>query len=389
MKKIYLLLVLLFSVNWISQSQELKLSAYSEVSIFTCGPGDALFETFGHNAIRVKDPVLRLDLVFNYGTFDFRDPNFYSNFAQGRLEYWVSLTTYPNFEYNYKAQKRWIKEQILDLTQQEKQAFFDFLRVNALPENRNYLYDPFYDNCSTKLRDITQQVLNNEVIFGADHAKENLSLRQIMNDELPWNTWGSFGINIALGSKLDKVMTPEEYMYLPDFLYLAFKDAKRGEQALVKKENVILDFEERPFNIGLFSPMTIFSILFVLVLWMTFRDYKRQKRSKILDFSIFFVTGLIGVFLVFLSFFTDHKTTPNNFNLLWAFTPNLIVGFFLLKRSIRKWIKNYIKVCLLLVILVFVIWLVKLQLFTLAFLPILGILVVRYGFVSFLLSSEE
>lgn len=389
MKKLYILTLLFLTIQSASFAQNFQLSVYSEVSIFTCGPGDALFETFGHNAIRVKDPVLRMDIVFNYGTFDFRDPNFYSNFAKGRLEYWVSLTTYPNFEYNYKAQKRWIKEQILDLTQQEKQAFFDFLRVNALPENRNYLYDPFYDNCSTKLRDITQQVLNNEVIFGADHAKENLSLRQIMNDELPWNTWGSFGINTALGRKLDKTMTPEEYMYLPDYLYLAFKDAKRGDQALVKKENVVLDFEERPFNIGLFSPMTIFSILFVIVLWITYRDYKKQKRSKILDFSIFFVTGLIGVFLVFLSFFTDHKTTPNNFNLLWAFTPNLIVGFFLLKRSIRKWIKTYIKVCLLLVILVFIIWGLKLQLFTLAFLPILGILVVRYGFLSFLLSSKE
>lgn len=393
MKKLYFLLSLLFSLNCFSQTNSLQLSVYSEISIFTCGPGDALFETFGHNAIRVKDPLLRIDLVFNYGTFDFRDPNFYTNFAEGRLEYWVSVGRFENFEYSYKAQKRWIKEQVLDLNQKEKQAFFDFLSNNALPQNRNYLYDPFFDNCSTKLRDITQEILNKEVLFGNSFKSESRTLRDLMNAELPWNTWGSFGINTALGSKLDKVMTPEEYMYLPDYLFLGFKDAVRivenKSKPLIKKENIILEFNERPFKLGWLNPMLIFCLLFGIVGFVTFKDYKRNKRSRVLDFIVLFISGSVGVFLIYLWFFTDHRTTPDNYNILWAFAPNLIFSFILLKRKLPNWIKNYSKFCLLLLLILFGVWILQVQVFTLVILPILGILIMRYSFIAFLLTSQK
>ena len=234
MRKLYSFILFLFLVFSTAQSQNLGLSPYSEVSIYTLGPGDALFERFGHNALRIKDPVLQLDIVYNYGTFDFNDPNFYTDFAKGKLLYWLSILPFDRFIQFYRQQKRWAKEQVLDLTQQEKQQFFDFLQNNARRENASYLYDPYYDNCSTKLRDITRIILKEKVEFPTNLADQELSLREVMNRELPWNTWGSLGINIALGSKLDHKMTADEYSYLPDYLYLTFKDAKKIENGVSK-----------------------------------------------------------------------------------------------------------------------------------------------------------
>lgn len=393
MKKLYFSLFLFITILQGVFSQNLRLSVYSEVSILTAGPGNELFETFGHSAIRVKDPVLKMDYVFNYGVFDFNQPNFYSNFAQGRLEYFLGVSRFDRFVEIYRKDKRWMKEQILELTVDEKNIVFNFLRNNAQPENAFYLYDPYFDNCSTKLRDITEDLLATKSELSGSYTEEGLTLRKLMNRELPWNTWGSFGINLALGTKLDQKISYEDYMYLPDYLYLSFKDAKKIEDGvskpLVKKEVVILDFKEEKFQLSWLNPAFVLSLLLLITIVITFRDMKRSKNSKWLDFSIMLTTGLIGVLIVFLWFFTDHKTTPNNFNILWAFAPNLIVAFFLLKKNTPSWISIYLKVCLLLIAILFVLWVLGVQLFSLALLPLIGILILRYWYLSRLLTSKE
>jgi hypothetical protein len=393
MKQRYFLLLFLLVTSLSSFSQNLKLSVYSEVSVITCGPGDALFEAFGHNAIRVKDPVLRLDIVYNYGTFDFNEPGFYVDFALGRLEYWLGLARFERFEASYKYQKRWMKEQILDLDQEEKQAFFDFLQDNAKPENSRYLYDPYFDNCSTKIRDITNTILKDDVKFADSYTQEGLTLRKIMNHELPWNTWGSFGINLSLGSKLDQEMTADEYMYLPDYLYLAFKDAKKIEKGiskpLIKKENLLLEFEERPIPVKWYNPFLVFFLIMTLVVYITAINARKNKRTRWVDFFLFLLTGSFGALIVFLWFFTDHRTAPNNFNFLWAFAPNLIVAFVALKKTLPNWIKSYAKLCLVFLGIVFVLWVLQVQLFSFTFLPIFGMLLFRYLFLSGLLPSKK
>ena len=393
MKKIYLLL-LFFGLSFQSiYSQNLQLSVYSDVSILTAGPGNELFETFGHSAIRIKDPVLRLDVVFNYGLFSFNQPNFYTNFAKGKLLYRLGIQPYPNFIENYKADERWMKEQILDLTQKEKQEFFQILQNNARPENASYLYDPYFDNCATKLRDITTRVLGSRVKFDTQYSTQNLTLRELMNIEMPWNTWGSFGINLALGSKLDKVADASEYMYLPDYVYEAFKSATKADsnndKPLIKKEVTLLSFEEKKFVAKWYNPIFIFSLLLFLTIIVTYRDQKRNRRSKWLDFVLFFISGLLGVFIVFLWFFTDHSTTPNNFNFLWAFAPNLIISFLLFKKELPNWIRKYITLCILLLVIVPLVWFFKIQLFSITIIPILGMLFVRYYYLIKLLPSKK
>lgn len=383
-KKYFLLLFFLLLIKPL-QSQ-VQLSVYSEVSIVTAGPGTELYEAFGHSAIRIKDPVLKLDLIYNYGMFDFNAPNFYGNFTKGKLLYKLARYPFKYFLASYKNDKRWVKQQVLNLNQKQRQAFFMYLENNALPENATYFYDPYFNNCATKLRDITKTILGDTIDFKSDTIEKNLTFRQLMDNEIPWNTWGSFGINLALGNKLDKVATNEDYMYLPNYIFTIFKEStffvNNQPEKLIKRNDILLEFKEIKQSIGVLNPFLIFSILSAIGLFITYLDFKKQKKNKWLDFILLFSTGIVGVLLVFLWFFTNHSTTQNNFNVLWAFAPNIIVAFMMLKSQQRKWLEVYFKILLTLIILVPIFWILGIQSFPIAVIPFLILLIFRYLFLS-------
>jgi hypothetical protein len=385
MKKNYVFLFFLFLFTKSFYAQ-VNLSVYSEVSIITAGPGTELYEAFGHSAIRIKDPVLRLDLIYNYGMFDFNAPNFYSNFTKGNLLYRLGRYKFEYFLAGYKRDKRWVKQQVLNLNQDERQAFFMYLENNVLPENASYSYDPYFNNCATKLRDITTTILGDKVNLSDKNLDKNRSFRQLMDKEIPWNTWGSFGINLALGSKLDQTADFTQYMYLPDYVYSIFNNStlfiQNQPKKLIKREDVLLNFKELEQETSIYNPFLIFSIISLIGIFLTYSDFKNKKRSKWIDFVILFTTGIVGVLIVFLWFFTDHSTTPNNFNFLWAFAPNLIIAFLILGQQQQKWLNYYFKFSLFLLIIIPILWIVKLQLFPIAVIPLLILLFTRYLFLS-------
>ena len=378
--------LLFFLLIFKSFQGQVQLSVYSEISIVTAGSGTELYEAFGHSALRVKDPMLQLDLIYNYGMFDFNQPNFYSNFVKGKLLY--SLGRYP-FEYfliSYQQDKRWVKQQVLNLTQNEKQAFFTYLENNALPQNSDYLYDPYFDNCATKLRDITVSILKNKLDFNDENLPKNQSFRQLMNHEIPWNSWGSFGINVALGSKLDQKTTLEETMYLPKYVYKIFKNSKitlNGKsENLVKKEEILLDFEDLSPKNSVFSPFLIFLLFSIMGVYITISDVKENKRTKWLDVTIFASTGIIGILIMFLWFFTNHSTTPNNFNFLWAFAPNFFISFQFLRENPPVWISKHAQLLLIFLSFIPIIWLLKIQEFPIPVIPLVLLLAVRFWFLT-------
>ena len=386
MKKKYFFLLFILSIYSPLKAQ-VQLSAYAEVSIVTAGPGEELYEAFGHSAIRIKDPVLNLDLIYNYGMFDFNQPNFLLNFAKGNMIYSLARYDFKYFLASYRRDKRWVKQQVLNLTQQEKQAYFIFLERNATPENRNYLYDPYFDNCATKLRDITKSILGSKLIFNDTNLKKELTFRELTNHEIPWNAWGTFGLNLIAGTKLDQKATFEEYMFLPDYLYSSFKNGtvfiKNQPEKLVKREDILVRVKEKQPKIALFNPFLIFSILALLGIYITYKDFKKNRRTKWLDFILFFTTGFIGCVLVFLWFFSTHSTAPNNYNLLWAFAPNLIISFLLLNTIQQKvWIQKYVYLLMSFMLLVPILWMLEIQVFPLAAIPLLILLSVRYFFLS-------
>ncbi len=393
MKQTFLFIFIFFVSIQHNFSQKLVLSDQSEISIITAGPGDVLYEAFGHSAIRVKDATLNLDIIFNYGLFDFNQPNFYVNFVKGRLLYRLGKQSFIRFITSYDYQQRWVKNQVLNLSLVDRVKIFEYLNENSLPENAEYLYDPYFNNCATKLRDIAKEILGNKIQFPSSFSDENFTLRQLMNQELPWNTWGSFGINLALGNTLDKEIIADNYMYLPDYVHKGFQKATITENKittpLVLEESQLLRYPEKQIKIQWYNPFFVFSLLLLITIVVTFRDQKRNIRSKWLDFTLFFVTGVLGIIICFLWFFTDHYTAPNNFNLLWAFVLNFFVAFTLLKNSIPSWISNYLLFYLFLLFGAIVTSFIGLQQFSNTVFPIIAMLFLRTFYIYRLLTSKK
>jgi len=376
---IFNILFLILSLN--SFAQQINLSDKAEISIITVDPGNELNDAFGHSAFRVKDKILGIDQVYNYGVYNFETPNFYGKFAQGRLPY--DLASYP-FHYflrSYVEENRTVKEQQLNLSTYEKQLFFDFLENNAKPENKSYIYDFFYDNCATKLQVVAQDVLGEKIIFTTNFSKDKRdTLRDLIHQYSKKHIWGTFGIDLALGSVIDRKATAQEYLFLPDNIYLAFAESKVNNTPTVKNTQTIFTSTPKDNESYLITPLLVFSLIALLVFGITFKDFKNQERSKWLDFSIFFIIGLIGVAVLLLWFATDHSATKNNYNIFWAFAPNLIVAFVLLKKEIPSWVKKYILILIILLILTVVLWVLKIQVFNIGIAPIVLLLAVRYSF---------
>ncbi|MFP2995901.1 DUF4105 domain-containing protein [Spongiivirga sp. MCCC 1A20706] len=384
MRFFYILFIFLSFFNTVV-AQDITLSTEAEISILTGGPGDNLYTKFGHTAVRVNDPVNGFDVVFNYGSFDFDQPNFYLNFAKGRLLYKLSNYRYEFLERAYKRDNQSVQEQWLALNQDQKQQFFDKLLINAKPQNSSYLYDYFYDNCATRPRDVLQSILGDNLKFDESYVAKLRTIRQLYLDELPVNDWGNLGITTALGSVIDSEATPMEHMYIPQYLNKAFEKAtlksENGTIPIIKKSATIIDSTRKSsFEIDFFwSPFFIFSLLTILGIYITYRDKKRGKRTKLLDWLIFSLTGLIGIGLLLLWFATDHTSSDNNFNILWAFAPNIIFLFYLKKNDL-KWNKRYVSFLIGALILMLILWVFSFQLFAISLTPILVLLLIRYWY---------
>lgn len=382
------LLTLIFLLSYFTALTQINtLAKDAEISIITIGPGKQLYDSFGHNAIRVSDPSNGKDLAFNYGTFDFNTPNFYIKFGQGKLPYALSVSTYDGFLRNYIAEKRWIKQQKLDLTYGEKIAIFEFLLNNAQPSNREYQYDFFLDNCATRIRDVLAVNLGSKLSYQEkQYAPFLYSFRELIQQRLHWNSWGSLGIDIALGAVIDRTANPWEHQFLPDYVFESLKSAtitrNNKTSALIKKETTINNPGPRARNTAfLLSPFFVFLVIALGIVYRTLRDSKQQKRSRWLDTVLFFVTGIVGVLLLVLWLATDHTATINNYNILWAFPVNLIFCTLLSKKTPKKWLSRYLSFLIILLILLVVHWCTGVQVFAGALLPLLIALFIRYVYV--------
>lgn len=382
------LLTLIFLLSYFTALTQINtLAKDAEISIITIGPGKQLYDSFGHNAIRVSDPSNGKDLAFNYGTFDFNTPNFYIKFGQGKLPYALSVSTYDGFLRNYIAEKRWIKQQKLDLTYGEKIAIFEFLLNNAQPSNREYQYDFFLDNCATRIRDVLAVNLGSKLSYqDKQYAPFLYSFRELIQQRLHWNSWGSLGIDIALGAVIDRTANPWEHQFLPDYVFESLKSAtitrNNKTSALIKKETTINNPGPRARNTAfLLSPFFVFLVIALGIVYRTLRDSKQQKRSRWLDTVLFFVTGIVGVLLLVLWLATDHTATINNYNILWAFPVNLIFCTLLSKKTPKKWLSRYLSFLIILLTLLVVHWCTSVQVFAGALLPLLIALSIRYVYV--------
>lgn len=336
---------------------EVELTEESRVSLLTCGPGEELYSTFGHSAIRLSDPA-HGDIVFNYGTFSFNQPNFYLRFARGRLLYHLSVESYSGFRDYYIATGRSIIEQELNLTLAQRQRLYDLLAENHKPENREYAYHFFYDNCSTRIRDIIEKALNNNIQFNYPDTTDRKSFRTMTDEYLiPGKQyWGDFGIDLCLGLPTDNIATPYQEMFLPDYLMAHFDNAEiqsaEGITPLVGSKNHVFDVKP-VFSAPLITPAYLTWGIFLIVLIITVVR-KRPISFGWFDFTLFGLAGLLGIFFALLWFATDHTDTKYNFNLLWALpTHLLLMPFYARKLNFRK---KYFAISALIGLLLLVMW---------------------------------
>src|SRR5215469_9021212 len=188
------------------------------ISLLTCTPGEELYSSFGHSALRIIDSAENTDNIYNYGTFDFDDPAFYSKFTRGKLLYFVSVDSFQNFLEEYKYEKRGITEQTLNLSCSEKEKLVAALKENAKEENKYYQYDFIYDNCTTRLRDIVFKNANAQVVTKDVRPFNKITFRNFIHKYLDssYQYWSELGIDILLGQPLDKNISNDQAMFLPD-----------------------------------------------------------------------------------------------------------------------------------------------------------------------------
>ncbi len=349
-----------------------------KISLLTCAPGEELYSTFGHTAVRVTDSMNHTDYVFNYGLFDFNEPNFYLKFVRGQLDYMLGIQTFNEFLYEYQLTRRSVWEQDIHLTWQQKQSILSFLYNNLKEENRYYKYDFIYDNCATRARDVFLDVLPGYKIE-KDYIQENTTARNLFHyylDNGKNQAWSKLGIDILLGSGIDTAMNKFSGMFLPEFLMNAFDVATRNGSPIVTAKRTIVhgdDVKQSNYYVP-FVVMLIFSLcLFALYYFKRKNDFL----VNVLDSALLFITGALGCLLLFMWFFTDHESCNNNYNLLWAVPFNIIAAF--MPNRKKGVLKFYWLLVLLINALLLVSWFFLPQQLNFALLPFVMLMIYRYA----------
>ncbi len=317
-------------------------SCHLRISLLTATPGEELYSTFGHSSLRVTDTVSKSDIVYNYGTFNFDEPNFYMKFVRGKLSFYLSTDNFENFKAEYQQENRGITEQVLNLSCAEKYNINLLLQPNMMAHNRVYKYDYTFDNCTTRLRDLVEKATDSTVHFG-EASKTKATFRDLIYEYLNYNDkqWSKLGIDILLGSKTDAVMKPRQVMFLPDYLMKTFDSSTIDSRPLVIDEHSLFKIDySRIEKDNLTHPFFIFTCFFVLIAFLSFpKNLSVQKFLIALDGFLFFITGLLGILIIFMWLGTDHIMCRNNYNLLWAWPTNIVAAFYI--HSKKSYAKKY------------------------------------------------
>ncbi|MEE9372066.1 MAG: DUF4105 domain-containing protein [Saprospiraceae bacterium] len=325
---ILLFLFILVSFNTLHAKE--VLTDDTKVSLLTCDPGGEIYSLFGHSAIWIYDKELGINEVYNYGTFDFRDPKFLSKFLQGKLLYWLALDDGERFLYAYNNLKRGIKENVFLLDSIQKNQLYHALKTNAEPENRDYYYDFFFDNCSTRILDLF------ETNFGPYYIPEvsSKTFRDLIHEYLEGRDWTKFGIDLIIGSLADKVTSARQQMFLPEYVPRHMSKAKDADgQSVMNKGTPIINHPWVMVSSFWITPIVLFTILLILeLLVITYDPTKKWLRTY--DTIWMVIMAICSAVLMFMWTGTNHQSCGLNFNLI-VFSP-LIIIWLLAKKFDKK-----------------------------------------------------
>lgn len=337
----YFIFCLFMGVAFSVQSQSTDSIRFS---LLTCAPGTEIYSLFGHTAIRYENYTRRIDVVFNYGMFSFNTPNFIFRFVAGETDYQLGITPYSYFEAEYAMRGSSVYQQVLNLTQSEKERLLMILENNYLPENRIYRYNYFYDNCTTRARDKIEECIEGKVVY--PDSLSGKSYRSIVHEFTAGSPWDEFGIDLCLGAEADKEINKRQQMFSPFYMkYYASNacivDAGGTRRPLILDETKIVDVEPEEVQPGfILSPLMCGALFLALCVVMAWGQWKTQRIWWGWDIVLYGLQGLAGCIIAFLFFFSVHPTVGSNWLLiLFNPIPLLYLPFMVYKAVKRK--KDY------------------------------------------------
>ena len=337
----YFIFCLFMGVAFSVQSQSTDSIRFS---LLTCAPGTEIYSLFGHTAIRYENYTRRIDVVFNYGMFSFNTPNFIFRFVAGETDYQLGITPYSYFEAEYAMRGSSVYQQVLNLTQSEKERLLTILENNYLPENRIYRYNYFYDNCTTRARDKIEECIEGKVVY--PDSLSGKSYRSIVHEFTAGSPWDELGIDLCLGAEADKEINKRQQMFSPFYMkYYASNayvvDAGGSRRPLILDETKIVDVEPEEVQPGfVLSPLMCGALFLALCVVMAWGQWKTQRIWWGWDIVLYGLQGLAGCIIAFLFFFSVHPTVGSNWLLiLFNPIPLLYLPFMVYKAVKRK--KDY------------------------------------------------
>ena len=375
MKRSFLLILIIIQIL---TSQALPQISSTEIYLLTCDPGTESYSMYGHSALRVVDTSNNFDLVYNWGVFDFSTPNFNWQFAKGRLDYMLGLYSYDNFLKEYAFTGRSVYSQRVNLDDTELLDLLNMINENAKPENRNYRYDFFMDNCATRIRDIFETVLGENLIYTEEPAEAIPAYRKRLGEFLAAYPWLHMGIDLLLGSPGDDKCDQRGSMFLPDYLQknlsLATVEGSIASYPLLGPVETIMLFDHPSMKIPFYrEAWFILSIVMLVLLISTYRIRNRLFHN-LFDLVLFIILILLSFLMIFTNFLTDHTAMGSNFNIIWL-NPLWIISVFALfagDRFIWFW-RTQIGLSLIFMILITVIK----QSMNPAMIPVILIVIIR------------
>lgn len=333
---------LLLLLSFIGFGQNVPLSKEANISVITCGLGNESYTYFGHTAIRVADPVNNLDVVYNYGNFDFSTPNFVAKFAKGDLQYFVSVRSFSDFINDYTSEKRSVFEQKLLIPQDSKQKLFDNLNSTVFSEDRYYTYKFIDKNCTSMVVDVINKSLNENII--TKKGDTDKTYRSILFPYFDGHFYDQLGTSIIFGTKVDQLGTK---IFLPFELKNSLEKTSFQNHPLVAKSTTLLNFEKETPGSWWNNVYTYLFILLFVVL----------AHNKIVDKIYLLILSLVGIFFVAVGFYSLHQELAMNYNVL-LFSPLLLllILFSILKN--KRWTYRF-AVLHLLFLIVYTIFLIN------------------------------
>jgi hypothetical protein len=320
LKKIFVCILLLSSI-YNSAAQNVLLSKSASISIMTCGTGNELYSLFGHTAIRVRDIENNLDIVYNYGAFDFDTPNFAMQFTKGDLDYFIVNNRYIDFINQYNYEKRDVYEQELNIPLKLKQELFENLAQSMLSDERLYQYKFIDNNCTSKVVDVINKTLKAKIITKKGDTDQ--TYRSILFPYFNNHFYEKLGTSIVFGTKVDQMGSK---IFLPFELQKSLKLIQYQNQPLCKENKTILNFEEE-------TPASwwnnSYTYLFIL-------GFVTMINKKSVDYVYLSILSLLGLLFVFLGFYSSHQELGYNYNIL-LFSPLILAVLYFAKTKNSRW----------------------------------------------------